>query len=107
MLPAVATVWPSSRRRLASTSRFGGSASTRRTRVMGGGCLLVDGAESAIGVVGGDRGGQLRRVRAEVGVVDDPVLVDDERHDAAVAVLGGVGDQRESGGHLSVEEIAL
>src|SRR5688572_9460706 len=67
----------------------------------------LDGTEAAVGVVGGDRAGELRRVRAEVGLVDDALVVDDEGHDAAVAVLGGVGDQREACGHLAVGDVAF
>src|SRR5512137_1052555 len=38
-------------------------------------------------------------ILAEVLLVDLPVVADDERHHAAPAVLGGVGDHREAGDH--------
>src|SRR5262245_49111236 len=60
-----------------------------------------------VGVVLRHRLPELLRFLAAVLLEDDPLRPDDERHDAALAVLRGIRDQREAAGHLSVLDVAL
>ena len=46
-------------------------------------------------------------VLAEVFLVDDAVLVDDECRDAGVAVLLRIGDEGEASGHLPVDDVVF
>src|SRR4051794_27969027 len=49
---------------------------------------------------------ELHSVVAEVLLVDDAIVVDEEGRDAGVAVFGGPGEQREAADHLALDDIA-
>src|SRR5580704_10390396 len=46
-------------------------------------------------------------VGTQILLVDGSRFIDNERHHTRRAVLGGIGDERESPGHHAVDEIAL
>ena len=48
-----------------------------------------------------------RRLGSEIALVDDAVLIDDERHHAAFAVFGGVREQCEAGDHAAVDHVVV
>ena len=52
-------------------------------------------------------GGDARRVRAEIFLIDDAVLIDDEGHDAGIAIGGRIGDQRKAARHMAIDDIIL
>src|SRR5436190_1550302 len=64
---------------------------------------LPAGARVEGGHLLGDRG----RARAEVLLEDRAVLVDDERHDAALAVLRRIRDHREAGEHAAIDDVVV
>ena len=45
------------------------------------------------------------RVTAEIFLIDNAVLVDDEGHDAGIAIGGRIGDHREAARHTIVEDV--
>jgi len=55
----------------------------------------------------GHRGGDVAGRLAEVFLIHHAVLVDDEGHDARIAVLRGLCDYGKSAGHLSVDDVSL
>jgi len=56
----------------------------------------VDGIPGTVRVVFGDGSGNLCRVGPNIFLVDNTVLMDDEGHDAGVAILGRVGQECEA-----------
>src|SRR5215471_3963310 len=58
-------------------------------------------------VVGGHFAHFLRGVRAKVTLIDAALLVDDEGHDARVAIGGGPGHQGEAGNHVAVDDVVV
>ena len=91
-------VWTSSRswpRNLVSTDVFA------RAPIVAG--LLVHFLPGLVGIVFGDRARKLRGVRAKVLLNDDAVLVDHECHNSRRAILGGIGQKRESIRHLAID----
>src|SRR4029077_8165604 len=58
-----------------------------------------------IGVERGDTRGIPGRAFAEILFVYVAIIVDDERHDAGVAIFGGVGDEPEATDHVATHDI--
>ena len=49
----------------------------------------------------------LRRLRPEILLVHDAVVVDHEGRDAGIAVFGRPGDQRETADHLALHDVVV
>src|ERR1700735_4855551 len=60
-----------------------------------------------VGVVGGHGLGDAAGFGAEVFLEDFAALVDDEGHDAGVAVFGGPGDEGEAANHVAVDDVIV
>src|SRR5260370_31788341 len=60
-----------------------------------------------VGIERGDRAGARRRLRAEVLLVDNAAIADDEGHDAGLAVDQRRGDGREAADQPSAHEIVV
>jgi len=60
---------------------------------------------AGIGIVGGHLLGDFRGVFAQVALVEGAVLVDDERHDAGAAVVGGEGNDCKAADELIVDHV--
>src|SRR5208337_1328950 len=60
-----------------------------------------------VGVELGHGGGHVAGRLAQVLLIHHAVLVDDEGHDARIAVLRGLWDYGKSAGHLSVDDVSL
>src|ERR1700677_1053058 len=52
-----------------------------------------------------DLGGDARRGGTQVLLIDDAILIDDESHDAGIAISCRIGDQRKATGHMPVGDI--
>src|SRR5690349_8563452 len=60
-----------------------------------------------VGVEERDLGGALRRLGTQVALVDVAALIDDEGHDAGLAVPDRPGDDTEAGAHAAAEQVAV
>src|SRR5580658_1739282 len=68
---------------------------------------LLRRAPARIGIISGHLAGQALRLRSEVLLKDNSILVDDEGHDSRVSIAGGIGDECESLGHAAADQVAL
>src|SRR5229473_1435241 len=68
---------------------------------------LVHLVPGGIRVIGGHRLCSLCGVGTQVLLVNGSRFIHDEGHDPRRAVLGGIGNERESPGHHTIDDIAL
>src|SRR5215468_12437627 len=67
--------------------------------------VLVDLLPRTVGVVGFNRRGQLLGFVAKIALVDDAVLVHNERHYAGISVFSGIGQESETADQSASGEI--
>ena len=78
--------------------------------VVDAGERLEDDAGAVVSVVGSNLAqgvGQLGRLRAKIFLIENSILIDNERHHTRVRVFRGVGQECKSASHLAVHQIIL